>query len=327
MKIGALHPMGIFKKIKRHAAVASGDFGAMFKGLEIPALPVVVNRLIAETNKNDPDIDYLARLISSETGMAAKVIQTVNSAYYGFRSPISDIKRAVMLMGLKKIRSLALAYGTVDALPTPKGGLFDHEAFWNDSLLRAFLARCFAEPNFESQADEAFTAALLADVAVPILLSVWGNYYAPIVREWFNSTKRLSQIEREHFGWDHAQAGAWIVQTWGFPDELVCYIGAHSLSLQEIEKFELDQTLAVPMSIAANCASVLRPDATRAEHIRNLSQQHLGLTPQAFESRISSIQSAVTDIIAIFELSNRGVDNILCQLMAQPEIIDQEAVA
>lgn len=319
--------MGILKKIRRHAAVASGDFGAMFKGLEIPALPVAVNRLIAETNKDDPDIDYLARLISSETGMAAKVIQTVNSAYYGFRSPISDIKRAVMLMGLKKIRSLALAYGTMDALPAPNGDLFDHEAFWNDSLLRAFLTRAFAEPSFESQADEAFTAALLADVAVPILLSVWGDYYTPIVKEWFNSTKRLSQIEREHFGWDHAQAGAWIVQSWGFPDELVCYIGSHCLSLPEIEKFELDQTLAVPMSIAANCASVLRPDATRAAYICELAYKHLGLTDETFLNRINGIQGAVNDIIDIFELSNRGVDSILDQLLAKPDGVQHEAVA
>lgn len=319
--------MGILKKIKRHAAVASGDFGAMFKGVEIPALPVAVNRLIAETNKNDPDIDYLARLISSETGIAAKVIQTVNSPFYGFRSPISDIKRAVMLMGLKNIRSLALAYGTMDALPKPKGELFDHEAFWNDSLLRAFLARNFSEPAFKSQVDEAFTAALLADVAIPILLSVWGDYYEPVVRTWLNSTKRLSQIEREHFGWDHGQAGAWIVQSWGFPDEMVCYIGAHNLSLPEIEKYELDQTIAVPMSIAANCASVLKPDGTRANQIASLAHQYLQLHGDAFEHQIGGIQSAVKDIIEIFGLSNRGVDETLNQLMAQNDKNHQEAVA
>lgn len=319
--------MGILKKIKRHAAVASGDFRAMFKGIEIPPLPVAVNRLIAEINKSDPDIDYLAQLISSETGIAAKVIQTVNSAYYGFRSPISDIKRAVMLMGLKNIRSLALAYGTMDALPKPKGDLFDHEAFWNDSLLQAFLSRSLAEPAFKSQAGEAFTAALLADVAIPVLLSVWGDYYEPVVRTWLSSDKSLSQIEREHFGWDHAQAGAWIVQSWGFPDEMVCYIGAHNLSLPEIEKYELEQTLAVPLSIAANCASVLRPDSSKAGMIRQLAHQHMGISAETIADRIEDIQSSVNEIIKIFGLSNRGVDEILDQLVNLNTNIDQEAVA
>lgn len=319
--------MGILKKIRRHAAVASGDFGAMFKGIEIPPLPLALNRLLVEINKRDPDIDYIVRLISSETGIAAKVMQTVNSAFYGFRSPVLDIKRAIMLMGLNNIRSLALAYGTMAALPKPKSNLFDHEAFWNDSLLRAFLSRCFAEQTIKHQADEAFTASLLADVAVPVLLSVWADYYEPIMRAWLSSTKRLSQIEREHFGWDHAQAGAWIVQSWGFPDEMVCYMGSHTLSISELVKCELDQTLAMPISIAANCASVLRPDSTRAALITKLACQHLEFSPQGFHGKIKEMQIAVNEIIEVFELSNRGVDESLGQLMTASETIDQGAVA
>lgn len=319
--------MGIFNKIRRHAAVASGDFGAMFKGVEIPPLPLALNKLLAEINKNDPDIDYIVRLISSETGIASKVMQTVNSALYGFRSPITDIKRAVMLIGLNNIRSLALAFGTMNALPKPKGNLFDHEAFWNDSLLRAFLSRSLAAPNFKHQADEAFTASLLADVAIPVLLSVWADYYEPIVRAWLNSTKRLSQIEREHFGWDHAQAGAWIMQSWGFPDEMVCYMGSHALSLSEITKCELDDTLALPIAIAANCASVLRPDSSRAALINELVVSQLGFSPETFNDQIREIQRSVNEIIEVFELANRGVDENLNQLMDASMQKDQEAVS
>ncbi len=319
--------MGLLKKIRRHAAVASGDFDTMFKGVEIPPLPVAVNRLITELSVKNPDMDHLVRLISSETGIAAKVIQTVNSAFYGLRQPVSDIKRAVMLLGLKNVRSLALAYGTMDALPKPEGDLFDHEAFWNDSLLRAFLARSFAATAFNAQADEAFTAALLADVAIPVLLSVWTEYYQPVVASWLESTKRLSQIEREHFGWDHAQAGAWIVRSWGFPDEMVYYLGSHNLSLAEIEKHDMGDTLAVPLSIAANCASVLRPDHTRVDLIRKLALESSMLSAAEFKAQMISIKSAVNEIIDIFELSNRGVDLTLDQLVTAVDTHNHEAVA
>ena len=114
-----------------------------------------------------------------------------------------------MFLGLNNIRSLAMAYAAMEAIPKPKGDIFDHEAFWIDSLLRAFLSRSFASVSFnKDQCEEAFTAALIADVALPVLLSVWNDYYAPILGEWSQSSKHLSQLEREHFGWDHAQAGA-----------------------------------------------------------------------------------------------------------------------
>ena len=141
--------MGIFNKIRRHAAVASGDFGAMFKDVEIPPLPAAVNRLIAEINRPEPDIDQLAKLISSSTGIAAKVIKTVKSALFSLRMPVADVKRAVTLLGLRQIRSIALAYATMDAIPQPKGDLFDHQAFWTDSLLRAIMSRSFSRKMFK----------------------------------------------------------------------------------------------------------------------------------------------------------------------------------
>jgi HD-like signal output (HDOD) protein len=308
--------MGIFQKIRRHATVAGGDFSVMFNGVEVPPLPLAVTRLISEINKKNPSLETLVRLISSETAIAAKVMQTVNSAFYGFRSPVTDIRRAVALLGLKNIHNLALAFSTMQALPKPKCDLFDHEAFWNDSLLRAHLARSFAESMMPGSSNEAFTAALLADVAIPVLLSVWSEYYTPIIHEWFNTPKHLSQIERAHFGWDHAQAGAWIVRSWKFPDEIVCYIGAHSLSMAELEAHELDQTIAVPMVLAAQSASVLKPDASRMARLYCWTVEQLNLSDQAFTDQIITIGDSFNEIIKLFNLANRGADALLDQLLA-----------
>jgi HD-like signal output (HDOD) protein len=307
--------MGIFQKIRRHAAVAGGDFGAMFKGVQIPPLPLAVSRLLTELGKTDPDPDLVVRLISSETAIAAKVLQTVNSSFYGLKSPVTDIARAVALLGLKNIRNLALAFGTMAALPKPGGKLFDHQAFWNDSLLRAHLARSFGHAMQPEHGDEAFTAALLADVAIPVLLSVWSEYYGPVVEQWLNSSKRLSQIERDHFGWDHAQAGAWMARSWRFPDDIVCYIGAHTLSMADIEACELDGTLAVPIAIAAQCASVLRPDAARMAKLHCRATERLDLSGPLFVDHIEAIRTCFDEIVTLFGLSNRGADALLTQLL------------
>lgn len=84
--------MGFLTKIRRHAAVATGDFAVMFKDVEIPPLPAAITRLITEINQPEPDIERLAKLISSSAGLAAKVIKTVNSALYALRTPVTSVK-------------------------------------------------------------------------------------------------------------------------------------------------------------------------------------------------------------------------------------------
>ncbi len=308
--------MGIFNKIRRHAAVASGDFGAMFKDVEIPPLPAAVNRLIAEINRPEPDIDQLANLISSSTGIAAKVIKTVNSALFFLRMPVADVKRAVTLLGLRQIRSIALAYATMDAIPQPKGDLFDHQAFWTDSLLRAIMSRSFSRKMFKNQSEEAFTASLLADVALPVLLSVWREYYEPVIQEWTQSPKRLSEIELEHFGWNHAQAGAWIVQSWEFPEEIICYLGAHNLSMDLIRTNELKDTIVVPMAVVSISPSVLKPDSERARCVFRAAADWLSMSSSEFVNRITEVKTSVVEILELFGLPNKSAVSILDDLLS-----------
>ncbi len=306
--------MGFLKKIRRHAAVASGDFAVMFKNVEIPPLPSAVTRLIAEINQPEPNIDQMVKLISSTPELAAKTIKTVNSALFSPRMPITNVNHAVTLLGLRHIRTIALAYATMDALPKPKGDLFDHEAFWTDSLFRAIMSRSFSKKMFRSNLEEAFTASLLSDLALPVLLSVWREYYEPVIEEWRQSPRRLSEIEREHFGWDHAQAGAWIAQSWEFPEEMVCYLGAHNLSREKINEHELGDTIVAPMAVAAISSSVLKADPKRSELVFCAAVDLLSMTGSEFVDCLNEIKQSLAEVLELFGLPDRNAGRILDDL-------------
>jgi HD-like signal output (HDOD) protein len=308
--------MGLFDKIRRHAAVSRGDFDSMFKDVEIPPLPAAVNQLLSEINKTDPDIDQLAKLISASPEIAAKTIKTVNSSLFSPRLPVADVKRAVTLLGLKNIRSIALAYATMDALPKPPGKLFDHSAFWSDSLLQATLSRALSKKQFSSQLEEVFTASLLADLAIPVLLCVWREYYEPVVNEWNQSGRRLSEIEREHFGWDHAQAGAWIIQSWEFPEEMICYLGLHNISMEKIKEAGLEDTIVVPMAVAAMTPSVLKPDADFSKQTFQAAVEWLAMDSHNFVESIIEVKESLGEILELFGLSDRSAIRILDDLAA-----------
>jgi HD-like signal output (HDOD) protein len=292
--------MGILAKIRRHAAVASGNFAVMFKEVDIPPLPAAASRLVAEINRSDPDLDRIVTLISSSTGIAAKVIKTVNSSLFGLRVSVASIKHAVNLLGFRNIQSIALGYATMTALPAPRGDLFDHEAFWTDSLMRAMMARTFCKRALPDQHEEAFTASLLADIALPVLLSVWKEYYEPVIQDWQESPRRLSEIERDQFGWDHAQAGAWIAQSWELPEDVVCYIGAHNLSWADLQKHELNDTIAVPMAVAARSASVLKSDLERSKKVYQAANEWLSMSDSEFGASLGEVRESFANILDLF---------------------------
>lgn len=308
--------MGFLEKLRGHAAIARGDFGTLFKDIKIPPLPAAVNRLIAEINRSEPDIDQLVKLISSDPEIAAKVIKTVNSSLYSPRIPVGDVKRAVTLLGLAQVRSIVLAYATMDALPKPKGDFFNHSAFWVDSLLRAILARELSRTHFNSQIDEVFTASLLAELAVPVLLCAWQAYYEPLVKEWETDPKRLSELEREHFGWDHAQAGAWILQSWDFPEEMVCYIGAHNISMEKIREHGLQGSIVVPMAIAACAPSVLKPDPEPAVRVFQAAAGWLEIDVDQIAAAIVEAKNTLAELLEFFELSDQKSATILDELLS-----------
>ncbi len=296
--------MGILDKVRRHAWVASGNFASMFKNVELPTLPEATTRLIREVSSEDPDIHKIEQIISATPELSAKVIRVINSSLYSLPNQVTSVFHAMNMLGFAKIREISLGFAVANTLPEPKEGLFDHEAFWTDSLTRALLARSFTKQFRPGSEDEAFTSTLLADVAVPVLLSAWEDYYSPLVAQWTESPERLSRLERQAFNWDHAQAGAWILQSWGFPEEMVAYVGTHNLGPKALEECELDQTLAMPMALASLAPSILKPDMERAERLVKASRETLNMRQELLEKLLADARLDLDEMRDLFNISS-----------------------
>ncbi len=311
-----VYPLGLFTKIRRHAAVAGGDFTTLFKKVDIPPLPQAAARLVAEINRPVPDVDRLVTIISSEPEFSAKVLRSVNSSLFALRNRVTTIQHAVVLLGSREIRALALSYAVVSGIPRPTGPLFDHQAFWTDSVLRAMLARAFAGKVRRGQEDEAFTTALLADVALPVLLKSWRDYYAPVVSQWRTGSARLSAIERDAFGWDHAQAGAWVLGSWEFPEETVCFVGVHNRAPDELQELGLEETIALPLAIASNAPSILKPDGRRCAQLVHTATKALAVTRAELAEIIAGVHEQFDEVQRLFGLQRATATETFEDLLA-----------
>jgi HD-like signal output (HDOD) protein len=240
--------------LSARSALATGNFARLFRKMDISPLPAVAMRLSEICRQPDCDVSEVARLMASDVGISAKVLHTINSARFGMRHQVADVRQAISLLGLKRISSLVTAVAVAEYLPTQAPG-FDRVAFWQASIQRAVFAERLATliaPGLEA---EAFTGALLQDMALPILLDRWTKHYLPIFRQAEMLDKPLIDVEQEMLSWDHAQAGGWMARNWGLPDVLVCCVGLHHADAGEIQSLQLAASPVAAVAVSSGLPS------------------------------------------------------------------------
>src|SRR5688572_1757354 len=95
----------------------------------LPTVPAVAMRLIDLTRDNNVSMRALAELITNDQGLAAKILRTVNSSFYGLRQRCSSINQAIVMLGLSAVKSLALGFCVVQAVKDCDTEGFDHIAY------------------------------------------------------------------------------------------------------------------------------------------------------------------------------------------------------
>ncbi|MFQ3610377.1 MAG: HDOD domain-containing protein [Fimbriimonadales bacterium] len=194
---------------------------------DLAVLPQVVHRIIAMTNDPNAHARSLEQLISIDQGMSMRVLNTVNSAYYGLPRKIASIKDAVVLLGFKTVRNLAMTASVFDLFvgKTDRQNL-RRGKWWRHAIDSALCCRMVASQVPEASPDEAYTAGLLHDIGKPLL-----DRYAGIPYEQVEALLALGvpelDAEQEVFGCTHAELGRLVSLKWGFPEKLADAIGQH----------------------------------------------------------------------------------------------------
>lgn len=203
------------------------DLQELLETAQIPALPQTAIRLLELSQDASNGPSEFARPIEADAGLMGQVLRFVNSSYFGFSREISSIKQALALVGVRTIKNFALWSAVFSLVPDPKFGPFDLKKLWQDSLRRAVFARILGKAIKLDNAEDLFAAALLQDMAIPLLLKELPEHYEGLIERRGQENLRLSQLERELFGWDHAEAAAALVRNWRLPEEFAALIERH----------------------------------------------------------------------------------------------------
>jgi HD-like signal output (HDOD) protein len=224
------------------------DLQRILQGAQLPALPQSAIRLMELSRDADNGPGEYAVPIEADPGLTGQVLKFVNSAYFGFSREISNVKMAITLVGIRTIKNFALWSAVFSLMPNPKCGPFDLKLLWQDSLRRGLFSRALARLLGLRDCEESFSAALLQDMGVPLLAKELAKDYLELLEERQATGRRLSDLERQRFGWTHADAAAAMARGWKMPDDFARLLEQHTAAERLLDESAKPDQLAVAIS-------------------------------------------------------------------------------
>lgn len=194
----------------------------------LPSLPALYTEIVQELQSSDASIRHVGEIISKDPGMTAKILQLVNSAFFGIRRRVSHPADAATFLGLETIQSLVFSVKAFSMFNTPVRESSITQ-IWRHSLATAVLAKRIAvgERAGKSEVDESFTAGLLHDLGKLVLSNNLTRRYGEVIQHAAESGTALCTVEREMLGTTHAEVGAYLLGLWGLPDPIIEAIALH----------------------------------------------------------------------------------------------------
>ena len=191
---------------------------------KLPTPPDIFFDLTRLMQSPTSSVADVARVVTRDPGLSAKLLQLVNSAYFGTGQVTTSIQQAVALLGTDRLRYIAL---TASVFSVPKGwddaGRFSLSELQRGAMRAAWLARTIADP---ATRDEAFASTLLHDVGHVVLALGRGPEFE-LFRERAAHGEPPHELELELFGVTHADVGARLLAIWGLPQTIVDVVQYH----------------------------------------------------------------------------------------------------
>jgi len=209
----------------------------------LPCVPACYEQLSAAIADPEAPVDDIGELIESDVAMCAKVLQLVNSAFFGLGRRIESAREATVYLGTTTLRSLVLSVEIFDTWrPNPPLRGFTVEALAVHSQHVARLASALAVT--PEDRETTFTAGLLHDVGKLLLATHRRDDMARVLAAAEGDARPAHRVELELLGLTHSEVGAYLLGLWGLPDTVVEAVAFHHAP-ERLSRRRVDPVAAV----------------------------------------------------------------------------------
>ncbi len=192
------------------------------KAKALPKMPTMVQRIVAYLNKQEADVNELAKLIEYDPGLTVNVLRMANSSLFGGHGQITTVREALFRLGMKRVYQLVIATGIA---PRARGAVKGYGLAPGELLRHSVAVAVGAERLAQALGTPApahtFTAGLLSNIGKTVLGDFLEVDASPIMERATQDNISFEQAERRQLGIDHAELGALLLEHWGLPEAIV----------------------------------------------------------------------------------------------------------
>lgn len=212
------------------------------KAVELFSLPDVYFKL--KTILDDPGYSMakVAIVISQDPAITLRLLRIVNSSYYGLRTKVETVDRAVTLLGTDQVHDLVLTTSVTQSFKGLVTEVVDMEKFWRKSVSCAIIARLLAYATKGCSGERLFVAGLLHDIGHLVMYQTLPELCLEAMETAKNNHEPVYKTERFFIGFDYAKAGSVIMKSWGLPQSLTVTTEFH-IEPQKAVKYQLETAI------------------------------------------------------------------------------------
>ena len=204
------------------------ESNAKFQDLQqLPQFPAIATKVLRVLSHDDITAKEIADFIRADAALASGLLSLANSSLYSARSRITGLQQALTMVGLDQLKRFVVTFSTKSCFQTAFR-LDLLRAIWRHSLACALVCEelSVACSPSQSRGDQAYTAGLLHNIGRLGLFVVHPQEYAELLTGAAPGADLLA-LEQEAFGVDHCEAGRWLAERWGLPDEVRAAAAEH----------------------------------------------------------------------------------------------------
>lgn len=207
---------------------------------DLPSFPTIVTSILNVVSNPYSDTTQVVEILEKDIGLSGRVLRVANSAYYGIPKKVSDLKLAVVFIGLEEVANLVATSSIIRLFPPKPGGIeFNYKEFWHHSLVCAEITQSLSAAVRYPHLPTAHVSGLLHDIGKLFLVQYFYHYYS-LASQYAQEKKiPLHSAEVQVLGVDHGHIGAWVAERWNLPEEISNAIAQHHIRPADTPPYSL----------------------------------------------------------------------------------------
>ncbi len=193
---------------------------------DLPTIPAVATQVLQLLDQPDVQVEEVADLMLSDQVMTARVMKMINSPVYKPGHQITSLKRALVYLGLRHIREVALTTSFISAFDDASGA-FEIATFWEHSFGVGMVSKIIAEKIGYIDLERAYIAGVIHDIGEVFLSNYLRDEFRQVLDGIKDKPVKLVDAEARHFGTTHCEIGLCMARKWNFPESYCEVIACH----------------------------------------------------------------------------------------------------